>query len=352
MRGYVINDFGGPDQFTPTDLPMPSPGPGQVLVRVAATSVNPVDYKIRSGAAAALSPELPARLHGDVSGIVQAVGEHVVDFKPGDAVYGCVGGVKGTQGVLAEYALAEARLLAPAPKSIPLADAAALPLIALTAWEGLDKANIQPQQRVLVHGGTGGVGHLALQLAKARGCEVTTTVGSASKLAITHQLGADHTINYREETAENYVARLTGGVGFDCVFDTVGGDNIATSITAARLNGHVVCIQGRSAVDGGALHAKAISLHLVFMLIPLLHGIDLDRHGRILREVAALVDAGKTKPLIDAKRFSFEQIGQAHDFAESGQQVGKVLVVREQVEERGPLMAREALEVPGGLAAH
>lgn len=346
MRAYVINDFGGPDVFTATDLPLPSPEPGHVLIRVAATSVNPVDYKIRSGLAKALAPDLPARLHGDVSGIVHAVGEMVTAFKPGDAVYGCVGGVKGAQGVLADYALADARLLAHAPRSIPLADAAALPLVAITAWEGLDKAAVQPQQRVLVHGATGGVGHLALQLAKARGCGVTTTVGSAEKIPLAQQLGADHVINYHDEPVEQYTNRLTGGVGFDCVFDTVGGTNIATSIAAAKLNGQVVCIQGRAEIDGGALHAKAISLHLVFMLIPMLHGLEQDRHGHILTELAKLVESGEVKPLIDAKRFTFDQIGEAHAYAESGQQIGKVLVVREAQEQREAMGAEAAVEMP------
>ena len=345
MRSYVIHDFGGPEQFTPTDLPQPVPGPGQVLLRVAATSVNPVDCKIRSGVARALAPELPARLHGDVSGIVHAVGEHVSRFKPGDAVYGCVGGVKGTPGVLADYALADERLLAHAPRSIPLADAAALPLVALTAWEGWDKCGCGQGQRVLVHAGAGGVGHIALQLAKVRGCEVSTTVSSEDKAAIARQLGADHVIHYQQEDVETYVNRLTGGVGFDCVFDTVGGENIPRSVAAAKLNGQVVCIQGRGQFDGGAMHARAISWHLVFMLIPLLHGIEQDRHGRILADLATLVDAGKVKPLIDAKRFSFDKIGDAHAWAESGKQVGKVLVVREEPEQREPIPSK-AVDLP------
>lgn len=339
MRAYVINNYGGPEQFTATDLPTPTPGPGQVVIRVAATSVNPVDCKIRSGIAKAIGPELPAVLHGDVSGIVHAVGDHVTRLKAGDAVYGCVGGVRGVPGVLADYALADERLLALAPKSIPLADAAALPLVAITAWEGWDKCGCGKNQRVLVHAGAGGVGHIALQLAKVRGCEVSTTVSSDDKAAIAQQLGADHVINYKQEDAAAYTNRLTGGVGFDCVFDTVGGENILRSVAAAKLNGHVVCIQGRGQFDGGALHARAVSWHLVFMLIPMLYGIEQDRHGRILTELAELVDAGKVKPLIDAKRFTFDQIGEAHAYAESGKQVGKVLVVREQPEQREPMRA-------------
>ncbi|MEM1353795.1 MAG: zinc-binding dehydrogenase [Planctomycetota bacterium] len=346
MLAYVIHEFGGPEQFAKMDLPQPTAEPGQVLIRVAATSVNPVDYKIRSGDARALGPDLPARLHGDVSGIVHAVGEHVTRFKPGDAVYGCVGGVKGTQGVLADFALANERLLALAPRTIPLVDAAALPLVAITAWEGWDKCGCGENQRVLVHGGTGGVGHLALQLAKARGAQVTATVGSDDKTAIAQNLGADHVINYKNEDTEAYVNRITGGLGFDCVFDTVGGENIPRAVAAARLNGQVVCIQGRAEIRGEAFHARGVSWHLVFMLIPMLHGIEQDRHGQILTQLAAMVDDGRVRPLIDAERFTFDQIGKAHAYAESGRQIGKVLVVRDARALQDPLTAEAVAELP------
>ena len=327
MKARVIEEHGEPEVFKQVELPTPEPGPGEVRIKVAATSVNPVDYKIRSGAAEALCPPKPAIVHGDVSGVVDAVGAEVEGFAVGDKVFGCVGGCGGVQGALADYAIADSRLIAHAPTSIPLADAAALPLVTITAWEGLDKLGLQPDESLLVHGGTGGVGHLVVQLAKARGTQVTATVGSSEKADLAQQLGAANTVNYKDETVEQYVERLTGGVGFDGVFDTVGGANISTSVSAAKLNGQVACIQGRDAVDGGLLHVRGASLHLVFMLIPLLHGIGRDRHGRILQEAAALVDNDQLKPLIDDKRFTFDQISDAHAFAESGKAVGKVLVV-------------------------
>lgn len=342
MRAWVIEEHGGPEVFKKIELPIPEPGPGEVRVNVAATSVNPVDYKIRSGAAAALAPALPARLHGDVAGTVDAVGQGVDRFSVGDKVYGCVGGCGPAQGVLADVAIADARLLAHAPRSIALEDAAALPLVTITAWEGFDKAGLVgarsaagPRRfvdpvdgaRVLVHGGTGGVGHVAVQLAKAMGAHVSATGSSSEKAGSARALGADETINYRDEPVKQYLARLTDGEGFDIVFDTVGGDNIARSIEAVKPNGQVVCIAGRSQIDGGSLHMKGASLHLVFMLIPLLYGVGRERHGAILERVAQLVDAGDLKPLIDKKRFTFDQVGAAHAHAESGEQVGKVLVV-------------------------
>jgi len=341
MRAWVIETHGGPDVFNEIELPTPEPGPGQVRIKVAATSVNPVDCKIRSGAVP-IPPAFPAILHGDVSGTIDAVGEGVERFALGDEVYGCVGGLDGAQGVLADAAVADERLLAKAPASLDTTDAAALPLIAITAWEGLDKCGLigahgtaEPRRfvdptggaRVLVHGGTGGVGHVVTQLAKAHGAHVSATVSTNEKAATARQLGADEAVLYREESVEQYVERLADGVGFDIVFDTVGDDNIARSIEAAKPNGQIACIAGRTQIDGGSLHMKGLSLHLVFMLIPLLHGVDRERHGAILESVAALVDGGALKPLIDDQRFAFDQVGEAHAYAESGKQIGKVLVV-------------------------
>jgi NADPH2:quinone reductase len=327
MRAWVIEEHGGPEVFKEIELPTPEPGRGEVRIKVAATSVNPVDYKIRSGAAEALCPDKPAVLHGDVSGVVDAVGEGVDDFMAGQNVYGCVGGYGKTAGVLADYAIADAKLVAHAPKSIPLSDCAALPLVTITAWEGLDKVGELDGKQLLVHGGTGGVGHLVLQLAKVRGAKVATTVSTIEKAKLATELGADAFINYKEQTVEQYVQRITDGEGFDAVFDTIGGENIAASVQAAKLNGDVACIQGRGEIDGGQLHMRAVSLHLVFMLIPILHDLERERHGVIMQQAAALVDEGKLKPLIDDKRFTFEKIGDAHAYAESGKQIGKVLVL-------------------------
>ena len=337
MRAWVIEEHGGPEVFKEVELPTPEPGPGEVRIKVAATSVNPVDYKIRSGPAEALCPPKPAILHGDVAGIVDKVGEGVEHFKFGDQVYGCIGGCGKVQGVLSKQAIVDADLIAHAPRSLThFLFSAALPLVTITAWEGLDKARADIGQHILIHGGTGGVGHVAIQLAKARGLRVSTTVSSEEKAKLATQLGADHTINYKDEFVPEYVDRLTQGEGFDIVFDTVGGSNIRQSIDAARLNGQVICIQGRSEIDGGLLHARGVSLHLVFMLIPILHNLVRARHGEILRQAASLVDEGKLKPLLDHgglnprfmmdEMFMFEDLPEAHAKAESGEAIGKVLI--------------------------
>ncbi len=326
MKAYVINRFGGPEVFEPAELPKPGVRPGHVLIRVAATSVNPIDYKIRRGDVP-VGPDFPAVLHADVAGVVEAVGEGVEDFAPGDEVYGCAGGMKGLPGALAEYMLADARLIAPRPRSLTLEEAAALPLVSITAWEALiGKLDLQPARRVLIHGGAGGVGHIGVQLAKWRGAVVHATCGSPEKMEIARSLGADEVINYREETVEDYVARCTDGEGFDAVFDTVGGQTLADSITAAGLWGQVVTISGRSTLDIKPAFQKSLSLHTVFMLIPMLHNRNREAHGRILREIAALVDEGRLRPLIHERRFGFSEVAEAHALLEGGGATGKIVL--------------------------
>lgn len=327
MRAYVINRFGGPEVFEPAELPRPEPGRGQVLIRVAASSVNPVDCKIRRGDVP-VGPDFPAVLHADVAGVVEAVGPDVTAFRPGAEVYGCAGGLQGRPGALAEYMLADAELLAPKPAGLSLEDAAVVPLVAITAWEAIiEKGRVQADENVLVHGGTGGVGHMAVQLARWRGARVAATASEAAKREQARQLGADCVIDYRQETVGQYVERCTGGRGFDLVFDTVGQPALDQSIEAAALKGRVVTIAGRSTLDIKPAFQKSLSLHTVFMLINMLHDYDKAAHGNILREVGGLIDSGRVRPLIHTQRFGFSEVAQAHALLESGRAMGKISLV-------------------------
>ncbi|BAZ04313.1 zinc-dependent alcohol dehydrogenase family protein [Calothrix sp. NIES-3974] len=329
MKAMIIEQFGNPETFKEADLVTPDVLPHHVLIHVAATSVNPVDYKIRQGVLADIAPSFPAILHGDVAGTIVAIGTGVDRFKVGDEVYACAGGVKGTGGALAEYMLADFRLVAHKPKSLTMAEAAALPLVSITAWEGLiDRAQVQPGQKVLVYGATGGVGHIGVQLAKWAGATVYALVSSDHKAAIAHRLGADITINYCHQPIEEFVAEHMNGQGFDVVFDTVGNDNLQNAFKAAKLNGTVVSIVSRSHQDLTLLHAKGLTLHLVFMLIPMLFDSNRDRHGEILSKLARIVDEGKIRPLLDSKTFSMTEIASAHRHAESGQAMGKVVLTQ------------------------
>jgi NADPH:quinone reductase len=330
VKAQVIKTFGGPNVFEIAEIPKPKAIQGHVVIEVKATSINPIDLKIRSGAVPAVAPVFPAVLHGDVAGVVVEVGEGVTEFKVGDEVFGCAGGFRGTGGALAEYMLADVQLLAPKPKNVTMAQAAALPLVAITAWESLyNRANVRTGQTVLVHAATGGVGHVAIQLAKLAGAKVFTTASSEEKLRIGKGLGADVAINYREQSVEEYVKEHTDGKGFDIVFDTVGGENLDRSFQAAATYGTVLAIAARSTHDLSPLHAKALSLHITFMLLKVINKEQRQDHGKILREVTNLVEQGKLHPLLDEKTFSFDQVSEAHTYLEANKAIGKVVLTNE-----------------------
>jgi len=326
MRAMLLKSYGEKPDFTLADIPKPKLALGTVLVRVAATSVNPIDLKIRK-LRLAFSPNLPAILGMDMAGTVEAVGDGVTGFKAGDAVYGWPGGVVGMPGCLAQYVLADPRLIAKKPAELSFIQAAALPLVTLTAWEALfDRANVRAGQHVLIHAGTGGVGHVAVQLAKAFGVRVAATVSSPEKAQIAETFGPDEIINYRKESVEEYVLRLTGGKGFDAVLDTVGGKNLDDSFAACRPRGTVVSTNTRATHDLSPMHAKGLTLAVVFSLLPLLTGQGRERCGEILTRAAELSDEGRLRPLLAGPAFPLEHVAQAHDFLDSGQAVGKVIV--------------------------
>lgn len=329
MKAQIISSFGDCSVFETVDVAVPKIKPGYVLIRVLATSVNPVDCKVRSGKYGHIAPEFPAILHSDVAGIIEEISAEITEFSIGDEVYGCAGGFKTESGALAEFMLADARLITKKPQSLSMSEAAALPLVAITAWEALfEKIKLSFGQKILVHAGIGGVGHVAIQLAKWAGAEVYATVSSAEKAEIAKALGAKDTINYRTESVDEYVSRLTNGQGFDVVFDTIGGDNLDKSLAAIAMYGNVLSIQATSTHNLAMLHSRSASLHAVFMLLPLLCNIQRERHGKILNEIATLVDNNYLRPLLDPHQFSFEEVGAAHDLLESGNAIGKIVVHR------------------------
>ncbi|MGK7911666.1 MAG: zinc-dependent alcohol dehydrogenase family protein [Synechococcus sp.] len=326
MKAFVLRQYGENNPFEEVELPRPNVPDGHLLIRVAATSVNPVDYKIRRHGPS-FAPALPAVLHGDVAGYVEEIGPNVSGFSRGDEVFACAGGVHGTGGALAEFMLADAALVARKPSSINIVAAAALPLVSITAWEStIDRVKLSPNQTVLVHGGTGGVGHIGIQLAKWAGCTVFTTVSTPQKAQLALDLGADAAIDYQSLSVSDYVQQYTGGKGFDMVFDTVGGAHLLESFEAAAIGGVVSCISTRTSVNLSLMHAKNLSLHVIFMLLPLLHNVGRKRHGEILTQIAALVDSGQLRPLLDERLFSFANVQQAHDYLASGQAIGKVVL--------------------------
>ena len=327
MKAMTIKGFGNPEVFEISSLPVPECGKGQVLIRVAASTVNPIDYKIRSGLLEAIAPE-SGILGFDVAGTVEETGEGVIDLQPGDEVFGCTGAVLEHSGSLAEFQVADATLMSKKPGNLSLEEAVALPLVSITAWDALIRgAVIREGERVLVHGAAGGVGHVGIQLAKNAGADVYATVSSGEKADIARTLGAQP-INYKEQSVEQYVEEHTGGRGFDVVFDTVGGENLTRSLEAAALEGRVTSVNTRTTADLSLLHQKALSLHVVFMVIPILYNQveGKARHGEILRDITSRVEREEFRPLIHEQRFSFEDVGQAHTLLEQGKATGKIVL--------------------------
>ncbi len=326
MKAMTLNAYGADAAFQLSDLPQPAVKAGHILVKVAATSVNTVDTMIHQmGKDLPLSPDLPAVLGMDFAGTIVTVGEGVTQFSPGDEVYGCAGGLADLQGTLAEYMLADANLVAHKPRNLSMREAAALPLVGITAYEGLQRANTSSGKNVLVHGGTGGVGHVAVQLAKYLGANVYATASGDKQRDIVESYGATY-IDYRTESVADYVARHTDGAGFDVVFDSVGGVNMTNSFEAAALNGNVVTTVALVELDLSTAHFKGLSLHVVFMLIPMLYNHRRGEHGSILAKLSKIAEEGGLRPLLDETRFNLTDVGKAYVRLTSGQAIGKVVV--------------------------
>jgi len=271
------------------------------------------------------APAIPAILGMDFAGTVEALGENVTEFAVGDEVYGCAGGLGELQGTLADYIVADSKLLAKKAKNISMKEAAALPLVGITAYEGLIRAGVSKGQKVLVHGGSGGVGHIALQLANHFGAEVFSTGGGDIQMEVIKNLGATP-INYKTETVEQYVEKHTNGAGFDIIYDSVGGENLSKSFEAAALNAHIATTVSLCELDLSPAHFKGLSLHVVFMLIPMIHSHNRKAHGEILAALTKIIEAGDLKPIVDEKNFSLKELGDAYAHLTSGKAIGKVVV--------------------------
>src|SRR5580704_2931421 len=322
MKTYVVEVANGP--FREVDVAKPEPGPGQVLVRICASGVNPLDTKIRAGEAHHAKQPLPAVLGLDMAGIVEAKGPGVTEFQPGDEVFGMVGGVGGLQGTLAEFVVADVGLLAPKPKTLTMQQAAALPLATITAWEGLvDRAGVHAGLTVLVHADVGGVGYAAVQIALAVGAKVFATV-SSDKRSILDALGV--VAIDRNAPVEEYIAEHTGGEGFDIVYDTLGGQVLDASFAAVkRYTGHVISCLGWGMHSLAPLSFRAATYSGVFTLMPLLTGMHRAHHGEILQKAGNLAEQSQLKPLLAERRFGLDEIADAYSMVAKGSK-GKVII--------------------------
>ncbi|WP_029529641.1 zinc-dependent alcohol dehydrogenase family protein [Pseudomonas sp. S9] len=305
MKAQILKSFGGPESFELSDVPKPVPSAGEVLVRVHATSINPLDFQVRRGDYSDYVP-LPAITGHDVSGVVEAVGPGVTNFVPGDEVWYTPQIFDGP-GSYAEYHVAAESIIGKKPSTLSHLEAASLTLVGGTAWEALVvRAALRVGESILVHGGAGGVGHVAIQVAKAMGAKVFTTVREAN-FEFARGLGADVVIDYEKEDYVDAILRETDGHGVDVVFDTIGGNTLSRSPDALAQLGRVVSIvdiaQPQNLVQAWGKNA---SYHFVFTR---------QNRGK-LDELSALVERGQLRPHVGAV-YSLADIGLAHALLES-----------------------------------
>ncbi|MCF2501995.1 zinc-dependent alcohol dehydrogenase family protein [Dyadobacter sp. CY107] len=305
MKAAILNQFGPVENFKIVDVPTPKPGFGEVLVKVFATSVNPLDYQVRRGD---YKDELtlPVITGHDVSGEIVEVGQGVENFKVGDQVYYTPEIFNG-QGSYAEYHSVHESIIALKPKNISHLEAATLPLAAGTAWEMLvTRAQLKVNQTVLIHGGAGGVGMLTIQIAKAMGATVFTTARKVHHQVLL-ELGADHVIDYANEHYIDAIQQLTGGKGVDVVIDTIGGNTLSDSGMILSQLGQVVTIVDIEKPQN-LIHAwgKNATYHFVFTR----------QNRNKLDEITKLVETNKLKPVLN-KVFLLSEISKAHNLLEN-----------------------------------
>lgn len=318
MKAELIHRFGGPEELKYEDTADPVLNADDVLIKVYATSVNPIDWKIRQGQKKGRAPQFPLILGWDVSGVIEQVGDQVTGFEPGDEVFARPNPARS--GTYAELVAVRASEVARKPVTIGHELAASIPLAGLTAWQGIfDHGKLKAGQKVLIHGAAGGVGTLAVQLAKWKGAYVIGTA-SARNISFLKELGADEVIDY---AAEDFSEKLTD---IDLVFDTIGGDVQMKSLKVIRPGGILVSTVGIK--DPEAVKASGI-LGVPYMA---------QSYGDQLQEMAHLVDAGEIRPVV-SKILPLKDADEAHRLSEEGHTRGKIVLLvypsktREEIEE-------------------
>ncbi len=328
MHCMMMTGIGGPDVLQPNEIPDPVPGPREVRVRIKAAGVNPVDTKLR--ARGTYYPgRLPAILGCDGAGVVDKIGVDVTRFRQGDEIYFCGGGIGGAPGTYAQYALVHEDYAAHKPRRMSFHEAAALPLVLITAWESLhDRANVEPDDEVLIHAGAGGVGHVAIQLARFAGARVCTTVSGAERTRFAMDLGAEYCIDYKAGDFASAVNAWSRGGGARIVFDTVGGATFARSFEATRYRGDVVTLlQPEATVDWKAARNRNLRVSFELMLTPMFNELHAARvhQAEILEEGARLADAGRLRVCVNHV-LPLRDAAQAHRLIEAGGMQGKVVL--------------------------
>jgi NADPH2:quinone reductase len=329
MRAAYIESTGGPDVIRVGELPTPKPGQGEVLVRVAASALNPIDLYIRAGTVAMPLPK-PFIPGCDLAGTVEAVGPGVRRFKPGDRVWASNQGLQGRQGTLAEYAAVNEDWLHPTPPGVSDVQAAAVALVSLTAHLGLFRdAKLQPGETVFVNGGTGGVGSMVVQMTKAIGGKVVTTVGSADKAELCRRWGADCVLNYRTDDIPARVKEFTQGKGVNVWYETQREPDFVRSVELLAPRGRMIIMAGRQAqplFPVGPFYVKGLSLHgfAMFNATPEELRRAADDINRWLAEKKLDAPIGRTFPLSEA--VAAHRLLEENTLGKAGTLFGKVVV--------------------------
>lgn len=329
MRAVVAKALGEPEVLELSELPMPVlHGPKNVLVRLKAASINPADaYFRRHGPY--LQSKSPLILGHDGAGVVETVGPQVSRFGPGDAVCFCNGGIGGDPGTYAEFAVVPESQLVRKPAEVSFAQAAALPLVSITIWESLyDRARVRRGERVLIHAGAGGTGHIGIQLARLAGARVSTTVSSNAKAALASELGAELTIRYREQDFVALTRKWTRGRGLDVALDNVGAEAMQRTYSAMSPYGRIVTLMGTPGdTEAGTAYNGNLTIHNVMMLTPMWLGLRprLRRQADRIGKAMALLAEGRLRVVVD-RIFPLAEAAAAHRHVESGKALGKVVL--------------------------
>ncbi len=327
MRAMMMQKAGEPDVLQMTETAIPDCGDDEILVRLVAAGVNPIDTKLRNNGLYIGKP--PAILGCDGAGTIEAVGKDVEGFQPGEAVYYCYGGLGQKSGNYAEYTAVPACHVAHKPDSLDFTDAAAAPLVLITAWETwFDRARLHAGQKVFVHAGAGGVGHVAIQLAVLAGCDVATSVSSEEKSDLVRELGAAHIINYRQQDVTASLLQWTDGEGVDVAFDTVGGDAFSQLVPAVKIYGDLVTIlQVPDDTDWKTIRLRNIRVSQELMLTPMITGLKqaAEHQAAILEQCGQFFDEQKLSVFV-ADSLPLEQASEAHRRMEAGGMAGKLVL--------------------------
>jgi NADPH:quinone reductase len=330
MKAIIFETPGSPEVMRMQDIPAHTiQRETEVLVRLRAAGVNPIDTKLR--AKGTFYPDRTLHILGcDGAGVVEVVGSSVQSFKVGDEVFFCNGGLGGPTGTYTEFAVVDEKFLALKPASLSFVQAAAAPLVLITAWESLyDRGRLLAGQKVLIQAGAGGVGHIAIQLAKLQNADVCTTVSDQEKAEFVKQLGADSVIFYKNVDVVDEILTWTEGKGVDLAFDTVGGKTFYQTVPAIKVYGDLVTILEPDPALGNlkAARMRNLRISLELMLTPMLQGLveGQQQQARILQQCGDLCDRNLLKIHV-SHTFPLEQAQAAHELLEAGSVTGKIVL--------------------------